>query len=379
MLRGLCGALLLLLSGLVEAHKLGESYVFFDVSEDVLAGHIDVTLKDIGRVVPLDSNGDGRVVVDELTADTAAAMDYLQARLVVVHNGVEHRVEMGALTFFDATWTKFGQFHFTVPSLSPVPNEVEVSFRFLFDELVPSHRALVIIENNPRTDTVANERYVSLTLGKDSWRKRLSLVPPPWFNVFVEFIRHGREHIWIGTDHILFLVALLLPSVLARREARWYPQERFSAAGWYVLKVVTLFTLAHSVTLTLAALDVFRLPERLVEAVIALSIAVAALNNIRPIFHFKIWIAVVVFGFFHGFGFANVLEPLQLNRASVVPALAGFNVGVELGQIVIIAVTFPILFWLRRWSYYRPLVLVGGSSALILMAAYWFVRRLGGF
>ncbi len=142
-----------------------------------------------------------------------------------------------------------------------------------------------------------------------------------------------------------------------------------------MVKVVTLFTIAHSVTLSLSALEIISLPVRLVEAVIALSIIVVALDNIFPFFHRRIWLVVFVFGLFHGLGFANVLSPLGLERSSLLTALVGFNVGVEIGQLAIIAICFPLLYLLRTWRHYRLVVLGFGSAALIVISTIWFVER----
>ena len=113
----------------------------------------------------------------------------------------------------------------------------------------------------------------------------------------------------------------------------------------------------------------------LVEGVIALSIAIVALNILRPFLDRKVWVVVFVFGLFHGLGFASVLEPLGVSGASKSAALVGFNVGVEIGQLAIIIVVFPVLFLLREWKGYKPLALQLGSVALMLVSIFWFVER----
>jgi hypothetical protein len=142
-----------------------------------------------------------------------------------------------------------------------------------------------------------------------------------------------------------------------------------------VLKVVTAFTLAHSITLSLAALGVISLPSRLVESAIAASVVVAALNNLRGTIEGRRWVMAFVFGLIHGFGFASVLADLGLPQDALVLALVGFNVGVELGQLAIVAVFLPLAFALRGTRFYRIGVLKAGSVLVALLAAWWFIQR----
>ena len=196
-------------------------------------------------------------------------------------------------------------------------------------------------------------------------------------------VKLGMWHIWIGLDHILFLVALILPAVVRRRRQEpmkasdldvWSPVDRFKPAFIYIVKIVTFFTIAHSITLSLAALDVINLSSRLVESIIALSIALAAYHNIRPIFGHREWLIAFLFGLFHGFGFASVLGDKGLAGEFMTLSLLGFNVGVEIGQIAIICGIFPVLYFLRRRDIY-PKVIFYGSILLIVIALYWFAER----
>jgi len=143
-----------------------------------------------------------------------------------------------------------------------------------------------------------------------------------------------------------------------------------------VVKVVTAFTLAHSITLSLAGLQIISLPSRLVESVIAASVIVAALNNLRGTVEGKRWLMAFGFGLIHGFGFASVLADLGLPQGALVLALVGFNVGVELGQLAIVAVFLPLAFWLRATRFYRVGLLMAGSIVVALLASWWLAQRL---
>ena len=192
---------------------------------------------------------------------------------------------------------------------------------------------------------------------------------------FVAITREGIGHIWAGYDHLLFLLALLLPSVLLRRDASWEPLPRFRPVMLDVLRVVTSFTAAHSITLSLAALQVVSLPSRFVESAIAASVIVAAVNNVVPFLERDRWVAAFALGLLHGFGFSATLIDLGLPRSHLVPTLFGFNLGVEIGQIAVVLAFLPVAFALRGTLAYRRLALVGGSCVITAVASAWLVER----
>ena len=181
--------------------------------------------------------------------------------------------------------------------------------------------------------------------------------------VIIKFIAEGVHHIFIGPDHILFVVGLLLLGGKLRQ----------------LLKIVTSFTIAHSITLVLATLDIFNPPSRLVEPAIALSIICIGLDNLvagkegRDI---RVIIAFC-FGLIHGFGFAGVLQELELPRQALGWSLLSFNVGVELGQACIVLAIAPLLAVIyKRSRKVGRWVMVAGSAGVMLMGAYWFVERV---
>src|SRR5258706_11765063 len=190
---------------------------------------------------------------------------------------------------------------------------------------------------------------------------------------FFDYLREGVWHIWIGFDPILFLLSLLLPSVLILRGKKWAPAERFRDTFWDVFRVVTSFTVAHSITLSLAALSVISLPSRLVESTIAFSVLVAALNNIKPVVAERRWAVAFAFGLIHGFGFASVLTDLGLPQGTLLLALVGFNLGVEVGQLAIVAAFLPLAYTLRRSWFYRRLLFICGSGGIALVAVWWLI------
>lgn len=193
------------------------------------------------------------------------------------------------------------------------------------------------------------------------------------------FIREGVTHIWQGFDHVLFLLALLLPAVLRREAGTWTAAERFREPLLRVVKLVTAFTVAHSLTLSLAVLGVLDLPPRVVEPIIAASVIAAALNNLRPWFGERGWMVAGGFGLIHGFGFAGALRDLGLGGSTLATALVSFNVGVELGQLAIVAAFLPLAFGLRHGWTYRVLTVRCGSALVAALAAVWMAERLFAF
>ena len=370
--RVLLFSLLLLFAGLAQAHRLGESYIYLDVSETALTGRFEIRLSDLNKVFQLSANEEN--LEQDFLARSTEVQDYLEPRLIFYHENIMHPIDTthSEVREYGA---KFALIYFEVPSLKSVPLQIETEYQYHLDGLEPEHRSLLVIENNPRTGTVDNESQVALIFGPGAERQELRLDGLPWQDVMSAFIKHGVWHIWIGFDHILFIISLLLPSVMILRAGAWEPVGNFKSALLFVIKVITLFTVAHSVTLSLSALGIVKLPVRLVEAVIAVSIIVVALNNIFPIFNRRIWWVVFGFGLFHGLGFANVLAPLGAERSSLLTALIGFNVGVELGQLAIILALFPLLFMIRNWKSYQFQILGLGSIAMIAISSFWFVER----
>jgi hypothetical protein len=180
--------------------------------------------------------------------------------------------------------------------------------------------------------------------------------------VITKFIPEGAHHILIGPDHILFLIGLLLLGGSLKRLAL----------------IVTGFTIAHSITLSVAALNIFSPPARLIEPAIALSIVYVGVDNllIRQGRDFRAWIAFG-FGFIHGFGFANVLREMALPARALGWSLFSFNVGVEIGQLLIVVVVATALAAVRtRNEVWGRRLVVGGSIVVIAAGAFWFVQRI---
>ncbi|MEO1240279.1 MAG: HupE/UreJ family protein [Pseudomonadota bacterium] len=369
-------AAMLMFTGTAHAHRSGESYVYLNVTEDSLAGKIHVRLAHLDQELALDADGDGTVAEEEFEARQAEIYAFFEDRLTLYEGEEVHPVLFYEHVFIYPEGAGWASLRFRVPSVSTPPETMDAEYRFLFDETDPTHRGLLIIESNTRAGISENEAQHSLIFRPGRERQSFRVDGIPDTTVFGRFVGEGVYHIVpIGYDHILFLISLLLPSVLLLQSGRYRPAPGFRAPFWHVVKIVSFFTIAHTITLTLATLNIVQLPSRFVEAVIALSIAIVALNNLRPFMEKYIWTIVFTLGLFHGFGFANVLDPFAYRKIALAPALAGFNIGVEIGQLIVVFAVFPVLYLLRNQKFYIRYVLGGGSILLMAIALFWFFER----
>jgi hypothetical protein len=222
----------------------------------------------------------------------------------------------------------------------------------VFDVFGPDHHTLVRVDARGRT--------WQLALAPDMREARVRVDGGRAGSGVWSFVRLGIEHILTGYDHLLFLLGLMLPG----------------GGALALVKIITAFTIAHSVTLSLAVLEIVVLPERLVEVVIALSIAaVAAENLFRRATIARRWAVSFCFGLVHGFGFSAALRELGLPAHGLLLSLLGFNAGVELGQALVIGLALPLLVAVRRAGYERRVVW-GSSIAILVVGLGLFVERL---
>ena len=356
------------------AHKPSDSYLTIRATEgqNAIAVRWDIALRDLDYVLTLDRDGNGELTWGEVRQRDADITKLATSRLALTADGSACPLTPSGPLMLDT----HSDGNYAVLSLTAqcagdgaLKAPLKLRYSMLFD-VDPSHRGLV------QWVAPGNDTAQALVFGTESAEQTLALQPTGAWQTLKQYIVDGVWHIWIGYDHILFLLSLLLPAVLLRRANQWEPAPTLKGSFVEVLKVVTAFTLAHSITLSLAALGVISLPSRLVESVIAASVVLAALNNLRGTIEGKRWVMAFVFGLIHGFGFASVLADLGLPQNALVLALVGFNVGVELGQLTIVAVFLPIAFALRRTWFYRVGVLTGGSILVAMLASWWLAQRL---
>lgn len=337
------------------AHKPSDAHLRLAVTGEQIAGRIDLAIRDLDAALGIDHDGNGDITWRELAAAAPRIEAYVSGRLELAadHRTCRHTLGTGALVDLSdgAYWA--------LPisaSCDRTPHELGITYGMLFD-IDAQHRGLVHVGG--QTAIIRDSKTVHLALDGDT--------------SVASFIAEGVWHIWIGFDHILFLVCLILPAVLQRRDGRWLPAASMRSVAGEVFEIVTAFTLAHSITLIISAVGLVQLPSRLVETAIALSVVLAAVNNVVRIIDAR-WAVAFALGLLHGFGFSSVLIDLGLPSGELIGALLGFNLGVELGQAAIVLALIPVLFALRHSLAYRALLWVG-SSAAALIASMWTVQR----
>lgn len=363
--RHFLASMLLLLAWPAVAHKASDSYLTLTMQGEQVTGQWDIALRDIDFALGLDADGDGAINWGELRQRHSAIAAWALSSLTLERGGAcalqvtGHQVDEHT----DGAYAVL-QLAGNCPAAS---GDVKVGYRLLFD-LDALHRGLLRLD----LDGLTRSAIMAPGTAQQSFKAgEVSLLAQ-----FGQFFVQGVWHIWIGFDHILFLLALLLPVVLVREAGRWRAVGRFGQALREVLWVVTSFTVAHSITLSLAALGWISLPSRLVESTIALSVVLAAANNLKPVINHRRWLVAFVFGLIHGFGFASVLADLGLPQDTLVLSLVGFNVGVEAGQLVIVAVFLPLIFALRHTAFYRSGIFLGGSWLTMAVALVWLAERV---
>jgi hypothetical protein len=357
--------LALLATSAAMAHIASNGFLTLDVEGNLIHGTLELAVRDGELAVGLDRDGDGRITWGELRSRRRELQAYVLDRLSVGDGVALCAERFRSLAVSERTDGNYIALQF----LAECPHRIErlrLDYRLLAG-IDPSHRGLLAVTAWGATQTGV------LTPGAAP--HTLELAHPSVWHAFAEYLQIGVFHIWSGIDHLLFLLSLLLPAVLRRRAGHWEAVPLARPAVLSVLKVVTAFTLAHSITLSLAAFDVIHLPARLTESVIAASIIVAALNNLVPRVTEGRWRIAFAFGLLHGFGFASVLAEMGLPPGARLISLVAFNLGVEVGQLAIVAAVMPLAYTLRASEFYRRTVMQWGSSAIAALALVWLVQR----
>ena len=396
LLRHLMTALVgLLFASFALAHKSSDAYLQMQRTESGVSLRVDVALRDLDLPLDLDSNGDAELTWGEIKAAWPAIEGYVIGRLQLQgcvlraeRNGLERRSD-GA---YAVLWLVSNCRPEQAPALQYT----------LLREVDPTHRGLLKVEwgsaplalrvldpsrpagfgsplGTAAAESPAQARPDSpapataglapagATAAADAVPKGETSAP--------SFLGEGIHHIVTGYDHVLFLMCLLLPSVMRRSDQGWRPVDGLMQAVLPVAGIVTAFTLAHSITLGLAAMKWVSLPASFIEPAIAVTIILAALDNLYPVFRGRRVAVTFLFGLIHGFGFAGVLAELNLPKADFAWALLQFNVGLELGQLAIVLAAAGALFLLRRRPHYPGWAIRGGSFAAIVVGVLWFIER----
>ena len=367
MSRGLRARLLalLLLPAAALAHNPDTSYARCLVADDRVELRLTCDVFTLLKITDLDADHDQRLTRAELRAAAPAIERFLRAHIAMELDG--QRAELG--TALEPVWPPGAadsiaapDWHataslITFPFIHPLPqppHEVALTFT-IFPQFGARHTVLGVFEHRGQTQEVTFTEAEPDYLFDTTFTA--ASVPEPIPTALRRFLRLGISHIFLGYDHICFLLALIVVSRLGE-----------------LVKIVTSFTVAHSITLILAALKIVTLPSRLIECGIALTIVYVAAENLwrKNITHR--WMLTFFFGLIHGFGFANVLAELGLPRDATIRCLLAFNVGVEIGQLAIVLAALPLVLLLAR-SHQGRKVINAVSVAVGIFGLGWFVER----
>lgn len=300
------------------------------------------------------------VQLRELT--TGIIQSYINEKLSVFVNDQSYPIKVDRLEKVGSIWKIW-------MNISDIrvdqPYKVKIDYKLLFEETSNKHVNIAFFyfsnKNEESLQSVFdhNEPDLQNTFESNNTVREFSVEPKTLWSSINTFLLLGIKHILIGFDHIAFLVVLLVIGLPLRE----------------VIKIITSFTVAHSITLLLAALQIVSLNSRFIESVIALSICYIALENIFAKQVNYRWLAAFVFGLIHGFGFAGVLQEFIAGKSNLVLSVVSFNVGVELGQLIIFFIMLPILHLLRN-KFKTRRIIVSASAVIFIIGLIWLVERV---
>ncbi|MBS4200912.1 HupE/UreJ family protein [Bacillus sp. FJAT-49732] len=338
----------------LSANAHTNSYGYMNIYENPTEVKIDLTLdyEELANVVNLPINIE------------STSIEQLEASLTTKKDEVKGYISTGMRVYRDEMICE-PQFISTKVRLidkDPVANfqlqypcegkSTRIAYELFVDDINRSHINFATLIGNKET------QEFTFTIAEREW----AIGERNWFRQAWNFMVLGIEHIITGYDHILFVLCLIIPATITIGR---------------MVEVITAFTLGHSITLGIATLGILTLPERIIEPAIALSIIFVAVSNLLKWETKNRWIITFLFGLIHGFGFAGILQEMELSRSTIASSLLFFNVGVEVGQIAIIALVFPLLVLFRKYKRF-PAFVSASSVSIITIGLFWFVQRAAG-
>jgi len=366
-----------------RAHDVPPSVVMLDIGRQAIVVELQLPLSELGAALslPLASQP-----LSAVTDDGARIEHYVREHFAI--RGRDDRgwtMHLGAMDLkktSNANWSTndWLVLHATVEAPAGASTEVFALDDSVIVERVVSHQAMVYVRRDVRNSLLGDRPMLIATAGFGNTRIEVDGSGGGWWQGWCHLFSLGLHHIAEGTDHMLFLLALLLPAPLlasragAQGRARWGAPRGIRASVHAIVGVVSGFTVGHSISLALAACGAVDVPTRAIEVLVAVSILVSAVHAWRPLFAGKeIWVASA-FGLVHGLAFAEVLSGLDFDGATLALSLVGFNLGIEAMQLAVIAATLPLLLWLATTRCYVA-VRTAGAAFAAACAAGWVAQR----
>jgi hypothetical protein len=372
-----------LLPAALYAHQSPNTLIFLDVSPGRIAMEIQLPVPELELAFGNDISKKPETITDSFGPQLK---EYLKAHIhAYVTKSNPWQVEIESLKMAKGTYAESGAAYWEVVAyvnLKPQPGESTRKFLLDYDVIlhqVINHVALLSIRSDWETGNSTNSSAQANVI---NWNTKDNVIYPleinlengSWWKGFKNMLALGMEHIKDGTDHLLFLIVLLLPAMLLVNGNHW---GKFGGTKYSIvrlLKIVTAFTIGHSVTLLIGAAGWLKLPAQPVEILIAFSILVSAMHALYPIFPGKEMYVAAGFGLIHGLAFATILSNLKLSAGTLVVSIVGFNLGIELMQVFIIALIIPWLIILSKTFFYKWFRIAAGIMAG-LAAIAWIVER----
>ena len=358
---------LLMAAGRAHAHLASDSYLRIEIgAAGTIGGQWDIALRDLDVAVGLDADQDGAITWGELRAKEWEVAAYAFGRLSLAGDNGDCRLIPAAMMVDYHAGSAYAVLPFTAEC--PSAGQLTLRYRLLFD-LDPSHRGLLTISGGGQVNSdVLTPEHAQIAIDGG---------PSPLVDQIAQFLRFGFDHILLGYDHLLFIAVLLVTAALHRPGGNgWVAIDGLGRVLVETIKTLTAFTLAHAIVLTAALIGQISMSARLVEPAVAVTIMLAAFDNLRPILPRLRWQVAFLFGLIHGLSFATALGPMRLPPLGMALALGSFNLGIEAGQIALALLLVPIVFILRYEGIYRRIVTPAASLAAAGLAGLWFLDRV---
>lgn len=345
----------------VHAHPPGLSSADLTIKPEGLDAKITFALQDIEAFVPLDKDQDAEVTDAELDAATHRIAIYVANEFKVLIDGKEIKALLASKVSFDKQNNTIVELMFSGKPSNTLGIESK-----LLSKLPADHKQYVTVKDEAGHEIgkkmlTQKANILEINLKNNASNETTENHPT---STFADFLKLGVEHILTGYDHLLFLFSLLV----------------ITRSFWPAIKIITFFTIAHSITLALAGMNIVNIPSSIVEPLIAATIVYVGLENIfraDKVTTKQRCILTFFFGLIHGFGFAGVLREMGISsiETGILVPLFSFNLGVELGQITVAAIVLPLIWWLHDKEKISKYLVPVGSVLTCIAGGYWLLER----
>lgn len=361
-----------LLAVRAQAHDVPPSAILLDIGFTHVDAELQLPLNDLGLALSLPLNAEPQ----------QAATRYGEQLRAYLRQHVHAHTQQGAPFSFAIRGLEYRRINdsdwiVANTRLQPPAGEPLTSLVLDYDAIIApvvSHNALLSIRRDFRRGVLEQESKPTALLGFNSTHLALDLSGGSWWRGFFSVFSLGMHHIAEGTDHMLFLLVLLLPAPLVAAAGSWRNTQGVRASVIKIIKIVSGFTLGHSLTLIVGALGIMQVPSQPIEVLIAVSILISAWHAMRPVFANKELYLAAGFGLIHGLAFASSLAGLGYDAAVLASSVLGFNLGIEVMQLLIVAAVLPWLILLSRSRLYTPVRWIAAGFAAIA-ALGWLGER----